>query len=135
MFSNVYLYVIYRSLGKVNSYDACLAAALSSPMNPFYSITWHSLSFGGDFAGHCYGLKDISWQPVQEDEVYSGRIEGRNIWSRKVTNTDDLPDGAIYGLRVDKRRGIRARYPDQDPETSMQYVYTIISICTLYTIY
>ena len=66
-------------------------------------------------------MKDKHWGPVQEDGVYSGNYEGRNIWSIKVSNTNDLLDGKIYGLRVNKERAIRARYPNQNPETSMQY--------------
>jgi len=110
-----------KYLGIQQSYDDCLAAALSSPMNPFFSITWHSLDFDKSYAGHCYGMKDAHWGPVQEDNVFSGQLEGRNIWSRKVKNHGDLPDGKMYGLRVNRERAIRARYPNQNPETSMQY--------------
>ena len=113
---------VLRFLGNASTYDDCLSAALISPINPFYSITWFNWNYNNtQYAGHCYGVKDISWKPVLEENVNSGRIQGRNIWSRKVVNTNELFDGTIYGLRVDKKRAIRARYPDQDPETSMQY--------------
>ena len=68
-----------RYLGVQPSYDDCLKAAMTSPMNPFYSVTWHNLQFPG-YEGHCYGMKDRHWGPVKEDGVTSGNLEGRNIW-------------------------------------------------------
>eukprot|EP01083_Nonionella_stella_P305540 1066275_1 len=83
-----------KYLGVVTSYDNCLKAAETSTMNPFYSITWNSTSL------HCYGMKDTHWAPVQQSGMISGHLEGRNIWSVSVKNTNDLLDGKIYGWRV-----------------------------------
>ena len=54
-------------------------------------------------------MRNVHWGPVQDDNVF---LEGRSIWSRTVKT---------YGLRVDRERAIRARYPNQNPETMMQY--------------
>eukprot|EP01083_Nonionella_stella_P003656 10523_1 len=104
-----------KYLGVAQSYEECVKAAETSTMNPFYSITWNST------AGDCYGMKDTHWAPVQQSGMISGHLEGRNIWSVSVKNTNDLLDGKIYGLRVNRKRAIRARYPNQNPETMMQY--------------
>ena len=38
-----------------------------------------------------------------------------------MQNSNDLLDGKMWGLRVNGERAIRARYPNQNPETMMQY--------------
>eukprot|EP01084_Bolivina_argentea_P237330 398876_1 len=104
--------IIY--LGIAQTYDECVSKADQSNRN-FHSLTWHDKNFKG-WAGECYGINDMSWQPVQQQDVYSGRYIGKNIWSRKVSNVNDIP-----GLRVNNIRAIRSRYPDINPEIAMQY--------------
>ena len=108
----------------MDSYDDCFDAVTSATPEdggPFYSFTWHSPQFGGGYGGHCYGVRDFSWQPVLEGEIDSGRLIGSNIYSNVVKNSKSFADGTFYGLRVNNNRGIRARYPDQIPEIGMQY--------------
>eukprot|EP00490_Sorites_sp_Unknown_P000567 CAMPEP_0114671578 /NCGR_PEP_ID=MMETSP0191-20121206/41390_1 /TAXON_ID=126664 /ORGANISM="Sorites sp." /LENGTH=518 /DNA_ID=CAMNT_0001931745 /DNA_START=49 /DNA_END=1602 /DNA_ORIENTATION=+ len=113
-----------RYLGTVDTYDECLTLAKNSNAaggNPFYwSITWHSLNFTQGFTGQCFGTRDLYWGPYSQENIESGRFIGKNIWKRKVVNSAAFGN-EILGLRVDNKRGIRARYPDQDPEIAMQY--------------
>eukprot|EP01084_Bolivina_argentea_P066972 122073_1 len=114
---------LVRYVGTFNTYDDCFAAVLQATKTsegPFHSLTWHNKQQDG-YEGMCYGIRDISWQPNFEGNgIYSARLIGKNIWSRTVSNKN-LLDDSIYGLRVNNNRAIRARYPDQNPETSMQY--------------
>ena len=108
-------------IGVYNTYDECESAIKALNVNEtdglFRSLVWHDLNFQG-WEGHCYGVRDFSWQPMVQDDVYSGRLTGDNIWYRKVSNMDNKD---MDGLRVNDKRGIRARYPDNIPEIMMQY--------------
>ena len=114
-----------RYLGVMQTYDDCFSAAVNtvaSEGGPFYSFTWHNINISAtSYAGHCYGIRDFSWQPVIEANIQSGRLIGANIYSNVVSNVNSFQDSKFYSLRVNNQRGIRARYPDQIPETGMQY--------------
>jgi len=98
-------------LGTFDAADECAAAAAAGP---YLSWTFHGPSFGGDFANQCFGRLGDAWIPKAQEDVYSGRLAGRNTWSAPVPDhVSDIP-----GLRVDSRRAIRAKYPDGDPEAS-----------------
>ena len=73
-----------------------------------------------DNIGIYIGTRDLYWGPYSQENIESGRFIGKNIWKRKVVNSAAFGN-EILGLRVDNKRGIRARYPDQDPEIAMQY--------------
>eukprot|EP01084_Bolivina_argentea_P237334 398882_1 len=117
--------VIY--FGRVRSFKDCLQSAYKSnrKRKVIYSITWFDEKFkskdGRFHAKECYGVPDIAWSPKLENNVHSGHLQGRYIWSVKISNSDKLLDGTIYGLRNNKTRCIRARYPNQNPEISMQF--------------
>lgn len=95
---------LVKYLGQASSYKDCIKMAEQQINEIYHSITWHDSNFDG-WAQQCYAIKDESWQPVQEQGVYSARYIGKNIWSRKVSNINE-----ISGLRVNGKRAIRARY-------------------------
>ena len=107
------------NIGHYTDLGSCMNAIKASNVE-FRSFCWNDPVIGGVYAGGCYGVKDFSWQPYYQSDIYSGRIEGKNIWSNIVANVGDLKDG-IPGLRVNDQRGIKARYPDTIPEQSMQF--------------
>eukprot|EP01084_Bolivina_argentea_P159898 278506_1 len=123
-YSNVYGISIIGDhvihLGKKSSYDDCLAVvqkvSISEIHGPFYSLTYVN-----NGSGLCYGIRDISWQPVIEVDYISARYIGKNIWYNNILNIDKTKDNMIYGLRVNDKRAVRARYPDQNSEISMQF--------------
>lgn len=84
---------------------------------PFHSVTWHSTSFPGEYCMQCFGTISDYWSPTAEQGVESWRVEDtrRNIW---VADLSALNLDTIYGLRVNGGRGIRAKYPNGNPELS-----------------
>eukprot|EP01084_Bolivina_argentea_P030680 56808_1 len=114
-------------LGVMESYNKCFQSVKNNNQQPdqptLYSFSWHSFAvLNQPWSGGCYGVRDISWQPSWNGlgMIDSGRIEGLNVWRRKVSNFDEFGN-KIPGLRVNGKRAIRARYPKQDPERNMQF--------------
>ena len=115
---------LVRYIGNFNSFQECQQAIETWNANPdgpmYYSFTWHNASISG-FGNQCFGVRDISWSPVKQDGIYSARYIGKNVWKRKIVNTDEFKN-KIYGLRVNESRGIKARYPDQNPGILYLYI-------------
>mmetsp|Transcript_20004 Transcript_20004/g.27525 ORF Transcript_20004/g.27525 Transcript_20004/m.27525 type:complete len:912 (+) Transcript_20004:97-2832(+) len=106
-------------LGKFGSADSCASAASQSKIH-FTSWTYHSSQFEGDFAQQCFGRIGGVWKPHYQELVTSGtRDLGMNVWKTQVLNPVEGVE--LRGLRVNGSRGIRARYPNANPETAMQY--------------
>eukprot|EP01083_Nonionella_stella_P316553 1148432_1 len=107
-------------LGAFSNLNDCLNTVKQAQTTQKYGaingFCYNDPSMGGGYAGQCYGIHDMSWQPYTQSQVTSGRYLGKNIWSVRIKNLDEIP-----GLRVNKGRGIRARYPDQITERAMQY--------------
>ena len=101
--------------GYVSTFDQCFDLIVNNSHDTYYSLTFDQAS------GECFGIRDISWQPIYQSGFQSSRLIGSNIWYRTVSNLVDFKDDKLYGLRVNQKRAIEARFPDADPETSMQY--------------
>ena len=110
---------IYSSLN--DCLDTVKTAQSSNKYGAVNGFCYYDMSMGGQYGGQCFLIHDISFQPIQQNGVYSGRYLGKNIWSTKIKNFDQLENNNIYGLRINDKRGIRARYPDSITERSMQF--------------
>eukprot|EP01084_Bolivina_argentea_P051380 94510_1 len=111
---NVIWFGVYSTLNEcINSIKNAQSKQTQGTINGF---CYNDPIIGGVYAGQCYGIHDISWQPYTQKNIYSGRYIGKNIWSIQVKNVDNIP-----GLRINNKRGIRARYPDQITEIGMQF--------------
>jgi len=91
------------------------------------SWTWHpNTTAMGAFRLNCFGRTTAFWQPRGKRGIYSGqagRLPGPPCtgWVAKIPD-GVLPAGTgVLGLRINGRRGIRARYPNADPETASSF--------------
>ena len=92
------------------------------------SWTWHpNTSAMADFKLNCFGRTTAFWHPTPEPAVVSGQSgitpsppPPFNGWVADVS-TALKPGQRILGLRVGGLRGVRARYPNADPETASSF--------------
>jgi len=76
--------------------------------------TWHDGN-QGTYSYDCVFRFDGVWSLRAQSGHVSGRyMQAPNVWRAKVGNP---PTDGIPGLRVNGGRGIRARYPNANPET------------------
>lgn len=120
-----------KYLGEFDDFHSCQQAANTSSKGPFNSFTYHTKEFHAAWARQCYGVVSDYWSPTAEQSMFSvsmclhadrcgqdiisARKEGRdfNIWSLDLSSLDlDY----IYGLRVNSKRAVRAKYPNGNPE-------------------
>ena len=109
-----------------DSLDACKAAAVKAGGN-FAGVTYHTAAFTGGYARHCYGVHAGDWiKPVAQ----AGIDSSQNISSVApaaqvyVADLNNLPGGKpakFDGLRTGKKRAIRAKHPNGDPEKSGEW--------------
>lgn len=94
------------------------------------SFTWHpNTSAMGDFKLNCFGRTTSQWKPRPQSGMYSGQtaqaphapnVSAANAWVADVSAS--LPPGSsVLGLRVNGARGIRARFPNANPETASSF--------------
>eukprot|EP00051_Salpingoeca_urceolata_P020613 m.311430 g.311430 ORF g.311430 m.311430 type:complete len:450 (+) comp19652_c1_seq9:217-1566(+) len=94
-----------------NCSDACMARKNCT------AFTWHSIHNPGDWPLKCFLRTDGFWQPETQANHTSGlKTPPRNVYVADVSH-DDLK--GFTGLRVNGRRGIRARFPNGDQETQL----------------
>lgn len=75
--------------------------------------TWHDQN-QGSYSRQCWFRFDHVWNPVEETGHVSGHFTmGPNIY---VADLSGESITSVPGLRINGRRGIRARYPNADPE-------------------
>jgi len=88
------------------------------------SFTWHDSTWPLEYKDTCWIRTDGEWDPVPDHDHTAGRVvqqPAMNVWKATVT-----PEGGVLNatqrvraLVVDAaRRGIRARFPNADPETT-----------------
>lgn len=106
-------------LGRQPSAQACATACLNSKSFICNSYTWHSVHNSEPWPFQCYGRSDRVWAPFKDLNHTSGQVvPGTNIWTADLSGQIDQPT-QFTGLRVNGRRGIRARFPNGDPETQL----------------
>eukprot|EP00035_Acanthoeca_spectabilis_P015937 m.322480 g.322480 ORF g.322480 m.322480 type:complete len:395 (+) comp16454_c0_seq124:1404-2588(+) len=71
----------------LGSLSDCIAAANSSTVGPFHSVTWHEKDFVNPaYAGNCFGVRGTEWHPSQEAAVWSAR--GPGSWVSVLTELE-----------------------------------------------
>lgn len=110
-----------KYLGTFDDLNDCMSALAADKEHkgPFQTFTFHEKSFGGDYAGQCFGRTDQVWAPHKEDKVISGLAVKQNVWRADVKS---LGLTEMPGLRLNGGRAIRAKYPNGDPEQSGHYL-------------
>lgn len=123
--------------------DARGCAAKCDARSDCTSFTWHDGTNPDPWKLTCFLRTDGVWDPTPQAAHWSGfKAPAQNVWVADIAEhmerhyvgagVDDRdeftgsigtgPDGAVKaftGLRVNGQRGIRARYPNGDPETVM----------------
>ena len=119
-----------KFLGSFDSAALCAAAIKKAKAGTYHSWTWHQdVASNQAYRKQCFGRTDVTWAPHAQPAIDSGLFGNppppppppnprRNIYVADVSASvaKGIP---IWGLRVDSKRGIRARYPNADPEISM----------------
>ena len=98
-----------KFIAKVANVSDCQTACEKSPS--CFAFTWYDSSFG-DLANMCYFRVDGLWVPTGVTGATSGRK--LNILVADLTGQDPTSFTTLF---LSRRRAVRARYPDGNPET------------------
>ena len=110
-------------IGVFEDAAACLSAVQARP-EAFVSSTYFDATVA-TFSKQCYARTTRAWSPVVQDGATSAIVGFRNIWKIDVSQFTQGSLGDIDGLRVNKGRAVRAKYPNGSPELSGQdYITT-----------
>ena len=102
-----------RFAGKMNNVQDCQTACEKDVT--CFAFTWYDDSFG-DFSNTCYFRADGLWTPTHVKGAISGRRV--NIVVADLSTQNPTPFTSLFFSR---RRAVRARYPDGNPETMGLY--------------
>ena len=89
---------------------------------------YHRATFSGPYARHCYGVVDGSWdktkteqQDIDSAQNMTGTATSAQVWVADLTKLAGGKPAKFDGLRNGKKRVVRAKYPNGDPERSGEW--------------
>lgn len=99
--------------GTYTDYTGCANACIvNSTCNAY---TWHDAN-QGVYANMCYFRIDGNWEPEGQSGHISGQKVQLNIWEADISQVPGLSKLPFDTLFMNNRRGIRARFPNGNPE-------------------